>query len=686
MELTSLQAGGYDLLRVGSGEAALKAFRENRGRLDLALIAMDLEEGLEAAKAIALEGELPLLFLAAPDEKDIAEKTAAIPNYGCVVKGSAFPILEAAIRTATRLFTSERELRERESKLFQIADNVPAYISLVDEGLDYLFVNKAYEGFFKMRRAEIVGRNVRELLGEEAFARAFPQIERALKGEVLSFENFLTNRLGESQTIQTTYTPYYRDGRISGLIVMVMDISERKRLENALRESENRFRSIFENAPLGLLQFDEKGKILAGNNQLIRIVGSTKERISGFDLTTLPDEAISRAVGKALSGSSGQFEGLYHSRDSETATPVRALFEPVLGTEGAPHGGVGIIEDITERSLTEEALRKSEEQHRHLIENSRDIIYTLDAKSRLSFVSPAWTQLLGHPVSQVTGLPFETFVHPDDLPAYRARLERAMETGESQEGIEYRALDAKGGWRWHSSSAVPIKDEAGATIGFEGTARDISANKEAEDKIKELLAEKELILKEVHHRIKNNMSVVSSLLSIQAEAQTDPVTRDILQDAMGRLQSMGVLYDKLYRSENSGEISLRDYLPALIDEIARIFDPLSSVRIETRMDDIVLGERILSPIGIIINELVTNSMKYAFSRPGEGLIRVTAERKADGVRLVYEDNGKGIPETVSLGGSQGFGLLLVESLTAQIKGSIAIDRGQGARFTLDFPA
>lgn len=180
------------------------------------------------------------------------------------------------------------------------------------------------------------------------------------------------------------------------------------------------------------------------------------------------------------------------------------------------------------------------------------------------------------------------------------------------------------------------------------------------------------------------METVYSLLSIQASLQEGEEARAVLQDAAGRIQSMKVLYDRLYRSELTGSASIADYLPRLIAEILGIFPQKDSVKVETRIDDIVLGVGTLSPLGIIMNELVTNAMKYSLSGGGGDTITVTASRKDGGFSMSFEDNGPGIPESVSFEESTGFGLRLVGVLVRQINGSISIDRRAGARFILDF--
>ena len=208
--------------------------------------------------------------------------------------------------------------------------------------------------------------------------------------------------------------------------------------------------------------------------------------------------------------------------------------------------------------------------------------------------------------------------------------------------------------------------------------------KQNEDKIKALLKEKELLLKETHHRVKNNMNTVYGLLYMQSEELSDPVSKSIIMEAASRVQSMMVMYDKLYRAEDQHEMNVNDYLPSLVDEIIKIFDSRIPVKAEINVDDIVLSAKALSALGIIINELITNSMKYAFDHLNEGLISLSLRVKENQVTVVYSDNGPGIPESVDFDNSTGFGMQLIGILVQQLGGSIKIERDEGTRFILEF--
>jgi two-component sensor histidine kinase len=205
----------------------------------------------------------------------------------------------------------------------------------------------------------------------------------------------------------------------------------------------------------------------------------------------------------------------------------------------------------------------------------------------------------------------------------------------------------------------------------------------AEDRIKSLLREKDLILKEAHHRIKNNMGTVSSLLSLQAAGHESSSCKVILEEAANRIQGMMLLYDRLYHAGGLDDLSVGEFLPQLVRQISDVFDKSSRVRTVVEAEDFTMCARALSAVGIIINELITNSMKYAFMAKEEGLIRVTATKEGSVATVVYEDDGPGLPDGVGFDNSAGFGMKLVSMLAEQAGGSIRIERGGGARFVLE---
>ncbi|HPS85705.1 MAG TPA: histidine kinase dimerization/phosphoacceptor domain -containing protein [Spirochaetota bacterium] len=229
-------------------------------------------------------------------------------------------------------------------------------------------------------------------------------------------------------------------------------------------------------------------------------------------------------------------------------------------------------------------------------------------------------------------------------------------------------------------------------------ARDITVRKKIEDKLIQAIdevikqrenaeqanREKELLLREVHHRIKNNMNTIIGLLTIQSDTVKEPSAAAALHDAGSRVRSMMMLYDKLYRSEGFIEISIREYLSPLVDEIAGSFHDRRTVRIEKSIADFMINAETLFSLGIIVNELITNMMKYAFTGIESKVMTVSAVMNNNHACISIGDNGKGLPEHIDLDNSTGFGLQLVGMLTKQIGGSMKIERHNGTEFILEF--
>lgn len=207
-----------------------------------------------------------------------------------------------------------------------------------------------------------------------------------------------------------------------------------------------------------------------------------------------------------------------------------------------------------------------------------------------------------------------------------------------------------------------------------------------ESQLKSSLEEKELLLKEIHHRVKNNMAVISSLLNLQSAHFSDKAVRDAFADTRGRIRSMALVHEQLYKSENLAKIYFTLYINELAARIAQSgeFDS-SGIDMEITTDAIYLGIDSAVPCGMLINELLTNAFKYAFPHHREGIIKLSMKDLGDNLYcLEVSDNGVGLPEDVNLNEPKTFGLQLVKLLTEQLNGSIEVDRTNGTRFTITF--
>lgn len=197
--------------------------------------------------------------------------------------------------------------------------------------------------------------------------------------------------------------------------------------------------------------------------------------------------------------------------------------------------------------------------------------------------------------------------------------------------------------------------------------------------------EKELLLKETHHRIKNNMNTISGLLEIEADNHKGTPCEEVLQDATGRVRSMMLLYDKLYQTENENQLRISEYLTPLIRDIVALFPARGSVTTDLRLPDLRLNGAVLQPLGIIVCELVTNSMKYAFPDRSQGEVRLSGWKEEGRLVLSYADDGVGLPDSVSFENPETFGLQIVRMLVEQLNGIVSLSGEKRNTYTIRIP-
>ena len=344
--------------------------------------------------------------------------------------------------------------------------------------------------------------------------------------------------------------------------------------------------------------------------------------------------------------------------------------------------------DITAIKETADALMKSEGRFRHAMDAAEEGIWDYDLLTDEIYYSPAYSRIVGHSAEEIgRPLRFEKYVHPDDRAQSLSAINDCIENLREYIDFDYRMQTKDGTWKWISAHGKAVeRDAAGRATRILGTSRDITNRKQSEQEIRQLLREKELILREVHHRIKNNLQVVASMLSLRVADSEDAGANMILNEAIGEIESMGLLYDKLYRTDYVGTMPVRIYFPELLSQAAEVFGRGIPLGIETDIEDIALDAGKLSRLGIVINELVTNSLKYAFDGVADPRVTLRVQRRGSSVRLEYEDNGVGLPESFSIESDGGFGMQLIQALLQQIGGTMSAESQKGAKFTFDFAA
>jgi two-component sensor histidine kinase len=232
-----------------------------------------------------------------------------------------------------------------------------------------------------------------------------------------------------------------------------------------------------------------------------------------------------------------------------------------------------------------------------------------------------------------------------------------------------------------------IRDEHGNPAVLTGIVQDITERKQNEEKLKMLLQEKEILLAEVHHRVKNNLQIIVSLLGLQAREIGDERVRVAFEESRNRIKSMALVHEQLYRSREYAKIEFESYVDQLASTLFNMYqvEP-ERVRIEIDADDVYLNLENAIPCGLLLNELITNSLKYAFPNGRTGKIWITLVPEESNIVLTVGDDGIGIPAKFDFGASQSLGLQLVHLLTVHdLQGKITLERKNGTQFCIEFP-
>ncbi len=345
-------------------------------------------------------------------------------------------------------------------------------------------------------------------------------------------------------------------------------------------------------------------------------------------------------------------------------------------SQGKPLRLIGTHADISEYKQAD----MEREQFFRFFQTSADIMVIADPNGAFLKTNPACSELLGYSAEELVDKPFVDFIHPDDKQPTLDEMARQQQIGFSL-NFENRYACKDGSFKWMSWRAIFNKEE-GITY---ATARDITERKLAEEEIKRSLKEKEVLLKEIHHRVKNNMQVIYSLLNLQAKGIPEKEVRAMFEETRNRVHSMALIHEKLYRSTDLAHIDFKEYLTSLVAGIADTYkrhDVVLSVEMEPMALDVNIG----IPCGLIVNELVSNCLKYAFPEKRKGTIKVGIIKNSEGNNvLTVSDNGVGFPETLDFRNTASLGLQLVNVLTSQIRGTIELMKEEGTMFKITFP-
>ncbi len=488
---------------------------------------------------------------------------------------------------------------------------------------------------------------------------------------------------------------------------------ERQRAEAALQQSEHMFRTVFDNAPIAmsLANVEDYGfvRVNAAHRQLLGYDDADIAHMNFTDCTYPDDVAANLHQTQQLrSGqlSSFQMEKRFiHKSGAILWTHMTVTL--IRDAEGQPLYDIAMMEDITARKHAEDALRQSEEQFRRVFENAPIGIGLIDIQTGGFLRSNAVQQeMYGYSAAELATLTLADISHPDDLAADVEQIRQLVEGKISTYQMEKRLFRKNGDMLYGLLAATLIRDAAGTPLYCIGMVKDITQRKQAEEQLRASLQEKEVLLKEIHHRVKNNLQIISSLLRMQSRQVQDRQTGLLLQDSQNRVQSMALIHEQLYQSPDLSQIAFGDYVRQLVHNLFRSYGvDRQEIALHIETHDLRLSLNTAIPCGLIVNELVSNALKYAFparlaptrspdprSPAPKSKITIWLQTVAPGLQggpapitLMVRDNGIGMSAATDWQNGTSLGLRIVRNLVAQLHGDIRLNNTEGTCFYITFP-
>lgn len=463
------------------------------------------------------------------------------------------------------------------------------------------------------------------------------------------------------------------------------------KIETELKKSEEKFYDLYNNAPDMYISIDaETGEILECNDTVIKTTGYNKDELIGRKVFEIyhPDsrERATDVFNQFRKTGEVKGEDLIILKKDGTAGYVNLSASAVRDETGKIIKSRSIWRDITEKKVLERQLVENEERFRLLFENSPLPYQSLDMDGRVLEVNNSWLNVLGYNKEEVLGKNIKEFLDPASLKIIKDKFSHFKSSGEVR-GVEFHMRKKNNEKILVSVNGKLSFRKDGSSMQTHCIFRDITDQREAERKLEASLNEKDILLKEVHHRVKNNMQVIISLINLQAGYVKDSAILDFFKDTVYRIRSMALVHEKLYQSDSISAINFGNYIRALTSDISQQYVS-GGIRgdVFVNVEDITMGIDRAIPCGIIINELVSNSFKHGFKGTSHGEININFYKtgNSDAVLQVC-DNGKGLPVSFDISNINSLGMQLVDSLVMQINGTLDIKKQGGASFTITFP-
>lgn len=593
-----------------------------------------------------------------------------------------------AYRNENQRKKADDKMERSEEKYRDLFQNANDAICILDSDLKYKDVNKKVVEMFGYTREELLNMNVYDIIPSDQLPKSKIEFNKLrFKGSYEKFVSKARTKAGHLIDVEVSSSVIKYGDKILGSRDIIRDITERVQNEEALRESEERYRTIIEYSNDMIWTLDSDGNFLFFNKHSEEITGYRLEDWKGKSFAPLISEKdlpnVIEVFHKIMGGQPQQYEASVKKKDGSVLT--LSVNTAPMYSKGKIVGTVSFGRDISDRKLAEYVIKESQTRLQNILDNSSTVVFLKDIQGRYITVNRRYEELFHVDRKEVINKNDYDIFPREYADKFRIHDNQALEKLCAIEMEEVVPHDD--GLHTYISVKFPLLSQDGKPYAVCGIATDITERKKAEVQIERSLKEKEVLLREVYHRVKNNMQIITSLLNLQSRYARNGEDRDMFRESHNRIKSMSLVHEKLYQSKDLTTIDFKEY----INDIAKgLFQSYGAnkgkIVLVMDINNISLDINTAIPCGLIINELVTNSLKHAFPEGKEGEIKISLHSMNENtLELVVGDNGIGISEDVDFRSTKSLGLqLLILLAENQLHGAVNLDRSKGTEFTITF--
>ncbi len=584
---------------------------------------------------------------------------------------------------------TQYELEQHRQLLDAIINQTKSIIYVKDQDKKYRLVNESFVDLFDRDRENILGKTSRELHGREFYKQVKENDNAVLKyGKTIETEEAIPVR-GETRYYHSIKYPLKGvPGYENCLCGISTDITDLKKATNQLQERIKEQRCLYEISKLT----EQKQTVADLLEKAVELIPQ------GWQYTDVTEAAIH------FDGESYKTEQYRDTEWKLSAVSQKIEEKPlqieVVYTQQKPDADKGpfldeeqqlinsILEKLSskiDRIFAQERLKQSEKRWESLVKNDPDLIQTLDDEGNIKFINQAGANMLGFddPDEIIGKNYFDLIVLEEDKKQFtNQRIKNVLDGNEIESHI-FKIRDSNGKLLYLESQAVPITLDNGER-GLQQVASDVTDRVEYERELKESLKEKETLLQEVHHRVKNNLAVVSGMLQLQVFNTEDKTVQSLLGDSQKRIQTMALIHEKLYQSESLSNIDFGVYVEDLIRNVQTVSSANEEIGIDLEYDSFNLNVNQAVPCALILNEIISNAYEHAFTDQKEGTVNISLKESDETIHVRISDNGKGLPSTFDEKQEQSMGFTIIKTLIKQLNADFEVKNKNGTTISFSF--